>query len=219
MVDEDKQACRLLAESGFQGGQWPESYVTWDFLWKHPKAMEPGYLNVNWNHILGLFRRKTYIRTMVIPPVDLERLCDPTKLTEYWEPSDDLAHFHTTLALAFVRDIFHDCLDKSCRTELVVSVTVVRKPAHRSTMTFQEAALKLLHPAECTPTLLLVRLHKESGLYPDTYYHHKHKHFAILYDTGEDYNCGSPLCFIGAELLSSYEPRKNYSPRTKLPPS
>ena len=27
MVDEDKQACRRLALSGFRGGQWPESYV------------------------------------------------------------------------------------------------------------------------------------------------------------------------------------------------
>ena len=55
MVDEDKQACRLLADLGFQGGQWPGSYITWEFLEKHPKAMEPGYLAVNWNHIPGLF--------------------------------------------------------------------------------------------------------------------------------------------------------------------
>ena len=100
-----------------------------------------------------------------------------------------------------------------------MSVAVVHKLAHTSTMTFEEAALELQHPAECTPTLLLVRLHRKSGLFPDCYYHHRHKHFALFYDTGEDYNCGSPLRFIGAELLSSYEPGKDYSPRAKLPPS
>ena len=162
MVDKDKQACRLLAEMGFRGGQWPEAYVTFDFLKKHPKAMEPGYLNVNWNHIPGLFRRQSYMRTMVIPPAELERLCDPAKLTEYWEPTDEPEHFHMTLALAFIWDIYHDCVDKSRQNELVVSVAVVRKPAHRSTMTFEEAALELTHPAECTPTLLLVQLHRKS---------------------------------------------------------
>ena len=74
MVDEDKQACRLLADSGFQGGQWPESYITWEFLEKHPKAMEPGYLSLNWNHIPGLFHQKEYMRTMVIARADLQ--CD-----------------------------------------------------------------------------------------------------------------------------------------------
>ena len=212
MVDEDKQACRLLAELGFRGGQWPESYITWDFLQKHPKAMEPGYLNVNWNHIPGLFCQKTYMRTIVILPADLDRLCDPAKLTEYWEPKNDPKKFHTTLALAFLRDIFHDCVDASCRNELVVSVAIVRKPAHKSTMMFEQAAVELLNPAKHTPTLLLVRLHRESGLFPDCYYHHSRKHFVILYDTGEDYNCGSPLHFIGTELLSSYEPGKDHSP-------
>ena len=149
---------------------------------------------------------------MVIPPADLDRICNPAKLREYWEPTDEPEHFHTTLALAFVRDLYHDCIEKSCRDELVVSVAVVCKPAHTSTMTFKEAALELQHPAECTPTLLLVRLHRKSRLFPDCYYHHRCKHFALFYDTGEDYNCGSPLRFISAELLSSYEPGKDYSP-------
>ena len=219
MVDLDKQACRALAESGFRGGQWPESYITWEFLQKHPKSMEPGYLNVDWNHIPGLFHRQTYMHTMVIPPAELDRICDPAKLTEYWEPTDEPEHFHTTLALAFVRDLYHDCEDETRRNELIVSVAMVRKPAHNSTMTFTEAALELQHPAERTPTLLLVRLHRKSGLFPDCYYHHRRKHFALFYDTGEDYNCGSPLRFIGAELQSSYEPGKDYSPRAKLPPS
>ena len=113
MVDEDKQECRNLAESGFRGGQWPETYVTYEFLEKHPRAMEPGYLSLNWNHIPGLFRRKMYLRTLVIAPADLDRLCDPANLKKYWEPDDMPEHFHTTLALAFVRDKFHDCVDAS----------------------------------------------------------------------------------------------------------
>ena len=120
---------------------------------------------------------------------------------------------------SFRMDLYHDCIEKSRRDESVVSVAMVRKPAHTSTMMFEEAALELQHPAERTPTLLLVRLHRKSRLFPDCYYHHRCKHFALFYDTGEDYNCGSPLRFIGAELLSSYEPGKDYSPRAKLPPS
>ena len=44
MVDVDKQACRALAERGYHSGLWPESYVTWDFVDKYPRSMEPGYL-------------------------------------------------------------------------------------------------------------------------------------------------------------------------------
>ena len=42
---------------------------------------------------------------------------------------------------------------------------------------------------------------------------------ALMHDTGEDFCCGHPLRYVGAELLSSYEPGKKYSPRAKLPPS
>ena len=148
MVDEDKQACRNLAESGFRGGQWPESYVTYEFLEKHPRAMEPGYLSLNWNHIPGLFCRKTYLRTLVIPPADLDRLCDPANVKKYWEPDDVPDHFHTTLALVFVRDKYHDCVDKTRHQEMVVSVAVVRKPAHKSAMTFAQAVIELQNPTE-----------------------------------------------------------------------
>ena len=152
MVDEDKQACRRLAESGFRGGQWPESYVTYEFLSKYPRAMEPGYLSLNWNHIPGLFHRKDYLRTLVIPPADLDRLCDPANIKKYWEPDDVPEHFHTTLALAFVKDKFHDCEDKTRRQEMVVSVSVVRKPAQRSTMPFEQAAYELKSEPERTST-------------------------------------------------------------------
>ena len=124
----------LSADLGFRGGQWPESYITWEFLEKHPKAMEPGYLNLDWNHILGLFNWKGYMRTLVIPPADLQRLCNPANLESYWEPSQDPKAFHTTLVLAFIREEFHDCEDKSRKKELVWSVAVVRKPAHFSSM-------------------------------------------------------------------------------------
>ena len=219
MVDEDKQACRNLAESGFQGGQWPESYVNYKFLEKHPRAMEPRYLSLNWNYIPRLFCRKTYMRTLVIPPADLERLCDPTNLKKYWEPDNAPEHFHTTLALAFVRDKFHDCADETRRQEMVVSVSVVRKLAQRSTMTFEQAVIELKTPTKQASTLLLVRLHQKSDMFLDCYYHHRRRHFAMMYDTGEDFNCGSPLRFTGAELLSAYEPGKTHSPRAKLPPS
>ena len=219
MVDEDKQACRRLAESGFRGGQWPESYVTHEFLTKHPRAMEPGYLSLNWNHIPGLFRRKDYIRTLVIPPADLERLCDPANLKAYWEPDDVPEHFHTTLALAFVKDKFHDCADESRRQDMAVSVSVVRKPAQSSAMSFEQAAAELKNDTERTATLLLVWLHRDSDMFPDVYYKDRGTHFTLVYDTGEDYNYGSTLRFTGAELLSAYNLGKAFSPRAKLPPS
>ena len=219
MVDEDKQACRRLAESGFSGGQWPESYVTHDFLAKYPRAMEPGYLSLNWNHIPGLFRRKDYIRTLVIPPADLERLCDPANLKTYWEPDDDPENFHTTIALAFVKDKFHDCTDKSRQQDMAVSVAVVRKPAQMTAMAFEQAAAELQNDTERTSTLLLVRLHRNSDMFPDVYYKDRGIHFALVYDTGENFNYGSALRFTGAELLSAYNPGKQFSPRAKLPPS
>ena len=219
MVDEDKQACRRLAESGFRGGQWPESYVTYEFLQKYPRAMEPGYLSLNWNHIPGLFRRKDYIRTLVIPPADLDRLCDPANLKKYWEPDDMPEHFHTTLALAFVKDKFHDCPDETRHQEMVVSVAVVHKPAQKSAMAFEQAALELKSELERTSTLLLVWLHRDSDMFPDVYYKDRGSHFALVYDTGENYNYGSTLRFTGAELLGAYNLGKQFSPRAKLPPS
>ena len=48
MVDMDKHACHQLAENGYKNGQWPEDYITWEFLSNHPRAMESGYLYINW---------------------------------------------------------------------------------------------------------------------------------------------------------------------------
>ena len=87
--------------------------------------MELGYFYLDWNHIPGLFNRKEYMHTLVIPPADLQHICDPENLTEYWEPMQDPDYFHTTLA--FIRDWFDNCDDLSCRKEKVISVAVVRK--------------------------------------------------------------------------------------------
>ena len=60
MVDEDKKACCRIVEEGYCVGLWPEAYLRWDFLEDYPKAMEPGYLNLNWNHIPGMYCQKQY---------------------------------------------------------------------------------------------------------------------------------------------------------------
>ena len=156
---------------------------------------------------------------LVIPPAELKRLCDPTNLKKYWEPDDVPEQFHTTLALAFMQDKFHDCTDESRRQEMVVSVAVVRKPAQKSSMTFEQAVIELKTLTERASTLLLVQLHRKSDIFPDCYYHHRCRHFALMYDTGEDFNCSSPLRFTSVELLTAYEPGKTHSPRAKLPPS
>ena len=75
---------------------------------------------------------------------------------------------------------------------MVVSVAVVRKPAQKSSMTFEQAVIELKTPTERASTLLLVRLHRKADMFPDCYYHHRRRHFALMYDTGEDFNCGSP---------------------------
>ena len=66
MVDMDKHACHQLTKNGYKNGQWPESYITWEFLTEHPRAMESEYLHIEWNSISGLYNRKSYLRTLVI---------------------------------------------------------------------------------------------------------------------------------------------------------
>ena len=83
MVDEDKQTCRIVAEQGYKAGMWPESYIMLDFLKQHPKAMEPRYLHLNWNHILGMYSQKNYLRSLVMEQVEWDRLSDPTYLAHY----------------------------------------------------------------------------------------------------------------------------------------
>ena len=87
------------------------------------------------------------------------------------------------LALFFVWEEFHDCKDASRKKEIVLSVAVVCKPAHFSSMMFEQAAIELLYLVEQTLTLLIVRLHTESPLFPDCYYHHSRKLFDLRFMT------------------------------------
>ena len=109
MVDMDKHACHQLAENGYKNGQWPESYITWEFLTEHPRAMESGYLHVEWNSIPRLYNRKSYLRTLVIEKGEWDHLSNPTQLEHYWEPTQDSDDFHRTLGLALCWTPFHDC--------------------------------------------------------------------------------------------------------------
>ena len=84
MVDMDKHACCQLAENGYKNGQWPESYITWEFLADHPRAMESGYFYIDWNSIPGLYNRKSYLRTLVIEKEEWDHLSDPAQLKDYW---------------------------------------------------------------------------------------------------------------------------------------
>ena len=125
MVDMDKQACPKLAEDGFKNGQWPESYITWEFLEAHPRAMESGYFKVKWNSIPGVYARKNYMRTLIIEKREWDLLSDPAQLECYWEPTQDPGDFHRTLGLALCWTPFHDCENKGRSKEFVVSVAVV----------------------------------------------------------------------------------------------
>ena len=222
MVDVDKLACEEAAKRGFRAGLWPESYITWEFLVTHPKAMEPGYLSLNWNHIPGLLQRKEYLRTLAIPTSDLERILDPNSVETYWEPTQEAEDFHTGLALIFCRDQFDDATDDARKGETIVMVTIVRKLSRFPALSMENASVELLNNPDQTPVLLVVRLHRKSLLFPDVYYHQCRKHFALIHDTGcmdEELNVGFPRRYIGGELHSSYEPGKDHSPRAKLPPS
>ena len=136
----DKQACHKLAEDGFKNGQWPESYITWDFLEAHPRAMEPRYFNVEWNTIPGLYSRKIYMQTLVIEKREWDQLCDPSCLEQYWEPTQEPGDFHRTLGLALCWTRFHDCEKRKRDDEFVVSVAVVQKPSRHVALPFSDAA-------------------------------------------------------------------------------
>ena len=62
----DKHACSRLADKGYKNGQWLKSYITWEFLNDHPRAMEPRYLHVEWNNIPRLYNWNSFLRTLVI---------------------------------------------------------------------------------------------------------------------------------------------------------
>ena len=156
MVDMDKHACHQLTENGYKNGQWPERYITWEFLSEHPRAMESGYLHVKWNSIPGLYNRKSFLRTLVIEKGEWDHLSNPTQLERYWEPTQDSDDFHRTLGLALCWTPFHDCTDTRRWKEYVMLVAVMRKPARHFGLPFAAAAGELWDDAEMTPTLLLI---------------------------------------------------------------
>ena len=219
MVDMDKHACHQLAENGYKNGQWPESYITWEFLADHPRAMESRYFHIDWNSIPGLYNRKSYLRTLVIEREEWDHLSDPAQLRHYWEPTQDPDDFHQMLGLALCWTPFHDCSEPGRKKEYVVSVAVMRKLAWHHGLPFIAAAGELRDDAEMTPTLLLVRLHRKSLLFLDIYYDWCGTHFTLMHDTGKGYNVGDPQKFLGALLQNAFTSGKDPSPKAKLPPA
>ena len=220
MVDMDKHACRSLADESYKKKLWPESYITWEFLEAHPRAMEPGYLQIDWNTIPGLYNRKRYLRTLVIEKKEWDHLSDPTQLAQFWEPTQNPEEFHRTLALALCWTPFHDSPDAQRKKEYVMSIAVVRKPSWHDGLPFVTAAEEFRESAnETTHSLLLVWLHRKSLLFPDIYYDRYGHHFTLMHDTGKGYNVGDPQVFLGVLLQNAYTSRRGPSPKAKLLPA
>ena len=181
--------------------------------------MESGYFYVDWNSIPGLYNWKSYLRTLVIEKKEWDHLSDPAQLQHYWEPTQDPNDFHRTLGLALCWTPFHDCSEPVRKKEYVVSVAVVWKPARHFGLPFAAAAEELQDDTEMTPTLVLVRLHRKSLLFPDIYYDRCGAHFTLMHDTGKGYNVGDPQKFLRALLQSAVTSGKDPSPKAKLPPA
>ena len=220
MVDMDKHACRSLADESYKKKLWPESYITWDFLEAHPRAMKPGYLHINWDTVPGLYNHKHHLRTLVIEKKEWDHLSDPVQLAHFWEPTQNPEDFHRTLALALCWTPFHDSSDAQRKGEYVISVAVVRKPSRHDGLPFATAAEELRDSAnETTHSLLLVRLHRKSLLFPDIYYDRYGHHFTLMHNTGKGYNVGDPQVFLRGQLHNAYTSGKGPSPKAKLPPA
>ena len=97
-----------------------------------------------------------------------------------------------------------------------MSVAVVRKLARHPGLHFETAAGELRD--DTTPTLVLVRLHQKSLLFPDIYYDRCRTHFTLMHNTGEGYNVGHPQKFLGSLLQNAATSGKDPSPKAKLPP-
>ena len=217
MVDIDKQACRALAEREYRSGLWLESYITWDFLDKYPRSIEPGYLHLNWDCIPRMYLRKYYLQTLIIEKEEWAHLRDPASLTQYWEPTQVSKDFHWTFTLVLCWTVFHDCEDTNRRKEFVVSVGIVRKLAWYVVMPFATAADEFRDDSEDSPTLILVWLHLHSRLFPDLYFDQYHHHFTVMHDSGMPFNIGHPQRFVGALLHNAFPAGDKPSPKAKLP--
>ena len=95
----------------------------------------------------------------------------------------------------------------------------MQKPAQHFGLPFTAAAEELWDDAQMTPTLLLVRLHWKSLLFPDIYYDWCGTHFTLMHDTGKEYNVGDPQKFLGALLQNAVTSGKDPSLKAKLPPA
>ena len=220
MVDMDKHACHSLADESYKKKLWPESYITWEFLEAHPRAMEPGYLQINWDTIPGLYNHKHHLQTLVIEKKEWDHLSDPAQLAHFWEPTQNPQDFHRTLALALCWTPFHDSPNAQRKGEYVMSVAVVRKPSQHDGLPFVTAAEEFRDSAnETTHSLLLVQLHRKSLLFLDIYYDRYGHHFTLMHDTGKGYNVGDPQVFLGVQLRNAYTSGKGPSPKAKLPPA
>ena len=101
-----------------------------------------------------------------------------------------------------------------------MSVAVVRKPSRYEGLPFVTAAEEFRDSAnETTHSLLLVRLHRKSLLFPDIYYDWYGHHFTLMHNTGKGYNVGDPQVFLGAQLHNAYTSGKGPSPKAKLSPA
>ena len=215
MVDVDKQACHALTEKGYHSGLWAESYIIWDFLDKYPKAMEPGYFYLSWNHIPGMYLRKYYLWTLIIEKEEWAHLSNPASLTCYWELTQGPDDFHRTFALALCQTAFHDCEDTSQRKEYIVLVAIVWKPARYVAIPFSTAADEFRDDSKGFPTVLLVWLHWHFQLFPDVYRYHQH--ITVMHDSGMPFNVCHPQKFVGALLHNAFQARDKPSPKAKLP--
>ena len=99
-----------------------------------------------------------------------------------------------------------------------MSVAVVRKPSRHDGLPFLTAAEEFRDGAnETTHSLLLVRLHRKSLLFPHIYYDRYGHHFTLMHVSGKGYNVGDPQVFLGALLQNAYTSGKGPSPKAKLP--
>ena len=182
--------------------------------------MEPRYLQIDWDTIPRLYNNKHHLRTLVIEKKEWDHLSDPAQLAHFWEPTQNPEDFHRTLALALCWTPFHDSPNAQRKGEYVMSVVVVRKPSRHNGLPFVTAAEEFRDSAnKTTHSLLLVRLHRKSLLFPDIYYDRYGHHFTLMHDTGKGYNVGDPQVFLGAQLHNAYTSGKGPSDKAKCPPA
>ena len=170
----------------------------WEFLKEHPKAMEPGYLYRNWNHILSMYCWKNYLRSLVIEQDEWDRLSDPANLAHYWVLTQEPGDFHQTLALVLCLSKYSVCEDKSRKEEFVVSVAVIRNLVCLPGIPVALVADEFSDPTERESTLLIIRLHCQSKLFPDIYFDRYSNHLTMMHISAEQYNVTHPQKYVGA---------------------